>query len=86
MRIIQKEILRKWKEIAEKYNVPIKTVRDIESSIFQMIKEEIGKGNREDFDSFKNIYIKNLGTFYASKNKWIKINRKYDTSTKSLEE
>ena len=86
MRIIQKEILRKWKQIAEKYNVPIKTVRDIESSIFQMIKEEIGKGNREDFNSFKNIYIKNLGTFYASKNKWTKINKKHDTSTKSLEE
>lgn len=76
MRIIQKEILRKWKEIAEKNNVSLRTVRDIESSIFQMIKEEISKGNREDFDSFKNIYIKNLGTFYASKNKWIKINKK----------
>lgn len=85
MRIIQKEILRKWKEIAEKNNVSLRTVRDVESSIFQMIKEEISKGNREDFDSFKNIYIKNLGTFYASKNKWIKINKKDDTSTKSLE-
>lgn len=85
MRIIQKEVLRKWKEIAEKYNVSLKTVKDIEYSIFQMVKEEMGKGVKEDLDSFKNIYIKNLGTFYVSKNKWSKINRKYDSSTKPLE-
>jgi len=76
MRIIQKEVLRRWKKIAERNNVSLKTVRDIESSIFQMIKEEIGKGNREDIESFKNIYIKNLGTFYVSKVKWRNLNKK----------
>ena len=78
MRIIQKEILRKWKEIAEKHNVPLKTVRDIEASIFQMIKEEMAKGVRGDMDSFKNIYIKNLGTFQISKVKWRNLNKKRD--------
>ena len=76
MRIIQKEVLKRWKEIAEKYNVPLKTVKDIEASIFQMVKEEMAKGNKDSFDSFKNIYIRNLGTFYASKVKWSRINKK----------
>ena len=76
MRTIQKEVLKRWKEIAEKYNVPLKTIRDIESSIFQMVKEEMGKGDKESYESFKNIYIRNLGTFYASKVKWRKYNKK----------
>lgn len=76
MRAIQKEVLRRWRKIAEEHNVPLQTVKNIEASIFKMVKEEMAKGNKEDFSSFKNIYIKNLGTFYTSKVKWRNLNKK----------
>lgn len=63
MRIVQKEVLRKFREIAQKHNVPVQTVIDVESSIWKMVKEKISEGDRNNPESFHNIYLRFLGTF-----------------------
>lgn len=70
MRIIQKELLKRWTKIAEKHNVPLQTVKDIESSIWKYVKREMSSGVKDDYSTFKNIYLKNLGTFFISERKF----------------
>lgn len=41
----------------------------------------MSEGDKEDFDSFHNIYIVGLGTFYASEGMWKHLNKKDDKST-----
>ena len=75
MRILQKEVLKRFKEISQKLNVPLQDVIDVESSIWKLVKEKIAEGKRGDIDTFRNIYIKNLGTFYANKGKFKYVNK-----------
>jgi len=75
MRIVQKEVLKKYKELALKHNVPVQTIIDIESSIWKYVGKEMSSGIKEDFNTFKNIYLKNLGTFYAHKGKHTNMNK-----------
>ena len=70
MRVIQKEVLKRWREIAEKHKLPLQTVKNVEASIWVMVKEEMTKGNIKDIDSYKNIFIRYLGTFHVSKGKY----------------
>lgn len=63
MRIVQKEVLRKFREIAQKHNVPVQTVIDVEGSMWKMVKEKISEGDRNNTESFHNIYLRFLGTF-----------------------
>ena len=87
MRIIQKELLEKFKEIALKHNVPIKTVMEIEGSIWKYTVHELTSGVKGVFDTFKNIYIRHLGTFYLHKGIFDGINKrakKYDKSTRNI--
>lgn len=75
MRIVQKEVLKKFREIAKKHNIPLQTVIDIESSIWKYVSKEMSEGVTPDFDTFRNIYIRNLGTFYANRGKYNNVNR-----------
>jgi len=75
MRIIQKELLKKWVQIAEKHKVPLQTVKDIESSIWKYVKKEISSGVKGKYDTFKNIYLKNLGTFFVTDRKLNYLNK-----------
>lgn len=76
MRVLQKEIKQKYKEIARKHNLELKDIQDVESSIWKMVIEKISEGNKDDFSSFHNIYIAGLGTFVASEGKWKHMNKK----------
>ena len=70
MRLIQKRVLKRFKEIAEKHNVEIEDIVSIESTIWKMVADKMSEGKYEDFDSFHNIYLAGLGTFHISKGKW----------------
>ncbi len=78
MKKLQKELLRKYKEIAAKHNCTLKEVTDVEMSIWRMVSEKMAEGDREDFSTFHNIYLAGLGTFYASEglHKFVTMNRK----------
>ena len=77
MRVVQKEVLRKFKEIAEKHNVPVQTVIDVESSIWKMVSTKISEGDRTNPESFHNIYLRFLGTFRFNKGTYYYINRRH---------
>jgi len=81
MRIVQKEVLRKWEEIAKKYNVSVQVVKDVESSIWKYVKQEMSKGIKEDYSSYKHIYLRFLGTFFVNKRRFNKVREIHDTST-----
>ena len=88
MRIIQKELLKRQVEIAKKHNVPLQTVKDIESSIWKYVKKEMSSGVRDNYASFKQIYLKNLGTFFITERRFNAIlrakKRKDDKSTRDI--
>lgn len=75
MKVIQKEVLKRYQEIAEKHNVTIEELMEVESSMWKMVTTKMSEGDRNDFSSFHNIYIAGLGTFYASEPKWRHINK-----------
>jgi len=75
MRIIQRELLRKWEEIANKYEVSPEVVRNIETSIWRFVRNEMSKGVKGKLDTFKTIYLRYLGTFYVHKGKFKHMNK-----------
>lgn len=75
-------MLRKWEEIAQKHNVPLQTVKDVETSIWKFVREEMEKGIKGQFDTFRNIYLRHLGTFYAHKGKFTNIEKRNDKNNK----
>ena len=75
MRTIQKSLLKRFKEIAQKHNVPLETVISIEGSIWKYVSQEMSSGVRGVADTFKNIYIRHLGTFYMHKGKFYNMNK-----------
>ena len=79
MRLTQKELRKKFKNIAQKYNVPEQTVLDIESSVWKYVRQEISKGIKGDFSTFKNIFIRYFGTFYANKSIYNAIEKRNKT-------
>jgi hypothetical protein len=79
MRVIQKEILRKWKEIAEKHNVSLDVVKNVETTIWDFVKERMGRGEKGKIETFDNIYLRYLGTFYVHKGKFKYMKHDKDT-------
>lgn len=67
---IQKELLKKLKQIAQNHNLPEETIIEIYSSIWKCVRDKIESGNKDDLESFNNIYIRHLGTFYAHEGKF----------------
>jgi len=76
MRVIQKQVLRKWQEIAAKYNVSIDDIREVETSIWNYVKSEMAKGIKGQYNTFKNIYLRYFGTFYVRSDRFDYINKK----------
>ena len=66
MRKLQKDVLRRFRDIANKHDIELEDIISIESSIWKMVALKMSEGEKDDFSSFHNIYIAGLGTFHAS--------------------
>lgn len=66
MRPIQKELTKRYREIANKHGVDLKDILEVETSIWKMVAEKMGEGDKDEFSTFHNIYLSGLGTFVAS--------------------
>jgi maltose-binding protein MalE len=64
MDVILKRILQ---EKAKELGLTLGQAEDIFKSVPRFISEVIEEGNIEDLDSYKSVYIKDLGTFYPHK-------------------
>lgn len=68
-KIIQKPVRDLMRQIAKDYNLPYTTVEDIIFSQFEFVKNSIGEGVKGDYNSFKDVLLRRLGTFKASEKK-----------------
>lgn len=71
--IIQKETRNLIKELAEEFNLPFDTVREIVYFQFKYIRKELESGVRGEPSSYKNILLRYLGTFYTRDIRIIKL-------------
>lgn len=74
MRLIQKELQKRIKELADKYDLEVADVMAVESAIWKTVANKMAEGNRHDYNTFHNIFLKGLGTFYASIGMYYKVN------------
>jgi nucleoid DNA-binding protein len=52
------------KKLAEKYKISEREVEKIVNSEFQMVAEEMKKGEGSDIPSYENIMLHHFGTFH----------------------
>jgi maltose-binding protein MalE len=64
MDVILKRILQ---EKAKELGLTLGQAEDIFKSVPRFISKVIEEGNVEDIDSYKSVYIRDLGTFYPNK-------------------
>jgi len=67
--LLQNNTRRIMRKIAEDTGLSFNQVKDIWTSQFKFLVEEMRKGDKGDVSTFKNIMIRFLGTFEASKGK-----------------
>ena len=65
MKILQERLIREYKKIAETNNVTPELVQELEALQWKFVRDNIAKGH-DDYETFENIYLRFLGTFYAS--------------------
>lgn len=56
------------KVLAERHDVPIKRIEDIEKVVWEFVYNEISKGHDYKEENYENILLKYLGTFYVKTN------------------
>jgi len=66
MQTIQKECRKAFNELAAELGVPYKLIEDIYFNEFAFLVEKMAKGKDFEFDSYENVLLKFLGTFYAN--------------------
>ena len=65
-RNVQKEIKDLLKEVAEGLDMDYKVIEDIYYHQYYYISEQISKGEKNNYPTFENILIKQLGSFVAN--------------------
>lgn len=66
--MIQKPLWERMKVLAERHDVPIKRIEDIEKVVWEFVYNEISKGHDYKEENYENILLKYLGTFYVKTN------------------
>jgi len=64
--IIQKEVKQIIKQLAVKYNKSEAEITKIVLSQFAFTHEMLTEGQKDMIDTFKNVHLKGLGTFYVN--------------------
>lgn len=67
--IIQKEIRNLINELADKYNVTFEVAKEVIYSQFKFVRRELEKGDKNNHDNYRNVFLKYFGTFHVSKPK-----------------
>lgn len=65
---MQKPLKERIDKLAEKYKVSPNKIVEIESTIWEFVREEMGKGDDYIEDTYENILLKYLGTFHFKPN------------------
>ena len=67
MNPIQKPLKEEIKRLADKHGVdPIK-IEEIENAMWDFVRTEMSRGEKNVEESFENIYLRYLGTFHVRK-------------------
>jgi hypothetical protein len=82
--IIQKEVRNLIKEISNEFDLPFELVRYVIYSQFKFTRQELEKGVKGDFSTFKNIVVHYFGTFHATEGKINYFNKKNEEHSREL--
>jgi len=83
MRNIPLQIKNILKEVAEELNEPYAVVEDVFYHQFEFVKDCIESGERNKYETFDNILLKYLGTFYVSEARFKKIMERKEKNGRS---
>lgn len=67
MNPIQKPLKEEIKRIATEYNIDPFKIEEIENAMWDFVRTEMSRGEKNVEDSFENIYLRYLGTFHVRK-------------------
>lgn len=67
---MQKEIQDILEEVAKEFNLPTKVIEKIYSSLWNTVRKSITQGIRDDYKSYKRIYIPHFGFFGVKKRRY----------------
>jgi hypothetical protein len=66
MQTIQKELRKAFNELAAELGVPYKLIEDIYFNQFAFIIKCMEAGEKNKAETFHNVLLRNLGTFYSN--------------------
>jgi nucleoid DNA-binding protein len=73
--VLQKKVVDIIKEIAERKQLPYNVVEAAVLSQFKTVKQELEKGEKGNFETFRNVRLMHLGLIYTTEKKINAINK-----------
>ena len=74
----QKPLKEEMIKLAEKHDIPVEKIEEIERAMWDFVRTEIARGSKDNTDSFENIYLRYLGTFHTKKSIINHVSANYD--------
>lgn len=63
--MIQKPLWERMKVLAQKHNVPVSRIEEVERVVWEFVYNEMSSGCDYKEENYENILLKYLGTFYV---------------------
>jgi len=76
--MIQKPLKDRIKILAKKYNIEPSKIEEIEHIMWQFVRDNISKGEKDNVETFENIYLRYLGTFHVQRGMVINMKKRKD--------
>lgn len=67
---MQKEIQDILEEVAKEFNLPTKVIEKVYSNLWNTVRKAISSGIKDDYKSYKRIYIPHFGFFGVKKKRF----------------
>lgn len=67
--VLQSKVTNIIKDIAEKTKLPYNVIEAVVLSQYKTVKEELEKGEKGKFETFKNVRLSHLGLIYTTEKK-----------------
>jgi len=83
MRGIPLQIRNILKEVAEELNEPYAIVEDVYYHEFEFLRDCIEKGQKNEYETFENVLLKHLGTFFVNEKRFEHIVRRSKKNDRS---
>ncbi len=84
--LIQKQLRKLIKDVAENQELSFEEAREIIYSQFKYLRKEIEKGSKDEPSTFSNILLKYLGTFHITERKIVFLKNKVFRHNRNLNE